>query len=61
LIAGVELGTEDVTEEVADPAAAADLIVEIEHRVVSRERAEGAELELMRALRLEAAAHAGEG
>src|SRR2546428_457150 len=54
LVARVDLCADDVTEEVAQPATAADLVVQVEHLVVARERSERAELELMRALRAEA-------
>src|SRR5881628_3856982 len=49
LIARVELRADDVVEEVAEAGPAADLVVEIERPVIARERAERAELELMRA------------
>src|SRR6059036_3789913 len=54
LVARVELRADDVSEEIAQPAAAADLVVQVEDLVVARERSEGPELELVRALRTEA-------
>src|SRR5205809_3817071 len=54
LVARVELGADAVTEEIAQPAAAADLVVQVEDLVVAGERSEGAQLELVRALRTEA-------
>ncbi len=54
LIAPVELRADDVIEEVAQPTAPADLVVQVEDLVVARERSERAELELVRALRTEA-------
>src|SRR2546430_14778885 len=60
LIAAVELGAEDIIEEVRQAAAPADLVVEIEQTVVARHRRERPELELMRALRVEARRSAGE-
>src|SRR2546425_805967 len=54
LVARVELCADDVTEEIAQPAATADLVVQVEDLVVAGERSEGAELELVRALRTEA-------
>jgi len=54
LVARVELRADDVGKEVAQPAAAADLVVQVEDLVVTGERAERAELELVRALRTEA-------
>src|SRR2546425_122499 len=53
LIAGVHLDADDVAEEIAQPPAATGLIAEVEGAVVAREGAEGAELELMPALRAE--------
>src|SRR6266853_1304035 len=54
LIARVDLRAHDVTEEIAQPAAPADLVVQVEHLVVTREGSERAELELVRALRTDA-------
>src|SRR5437773_8787421 len=50
LVARVELCADDVAEEVPQPAAAADLGVQVEDLVVTRERSERPELELVRAL-----------
>src|SRR3989442_4473970 len=47
----VELRADDVTKEVAQPAAAADLVVQGEDLVVAGVRSERAELELVGVLR----------
>src|SRR5436853_6713061 len=60
LVARVELCADDVTEEVPQPTAAADLGVQVEDLVVTRERSERPELELVRALCGEAGAPARE-
>src|SRR4029077_17855351 len=54
LVARVELRTDGVTEEVTQPTAAADLGVQVEDLVVTRERSERPELELVRVLCREA-------
>src|SRR5881397_783085 len=54
LVARVDLRADDVTEEVTQPTAAADLGVQVEDLVVTRERSERPELELVRALCREA-------
>src|SRR5204862_441654 len=59
-VARVELCADDVAEEVPQPTAAADLGVQVEDLVVTRERSERPELELVRALCGEAGAPARE-
>src|SRR5881398_1330965 len=54
MVARVELCADDVAEEVPQPTAAADLGVQVEDLVVTRERSERPELELVRALCREA-------
>src|SRR2546427_9056942 len=60
LVARVELCADDVAEEVPQPTAGADLGVQVEDLVVTRERSERPELELVRALCREAGAPARE-
>jgi len=50
LIAGVDLHSHVLAEEVAEPAPAADLVVQIESAVVPGEGPEDSELECMRPL-----------
>src|SRR5437667_7600768 len=47
LVPALELRADDVVEEVPQPTAAADLGVQVEDLVVTRERSERAELELV--------------
>src|SRR6202007_1209624 len=54
LIAPLELGADHVGEEISEPSAAAELIVQGEGVIVPRVRSEGTELDLVRALRAEA-------
>src|SRR5207247_10294916 len=61
LVPAVELRAHDVVEEVPQPTAAADLGVQVEDLVVTRERSERAELELVGALCDEAGESAREG
>ena len=60
LVAGVELRAQESGEEVADPAAAPDLVLEGERPIVPRERCEPAEFELVHALRVEVGGPADE-
>src|SRR4029077_19653560 len=47
----VDLDTEDVVQEKAEPSSAAELVIELEGLIVARECAVSAELELVRMLR----------
>src|SRR5207249_3320204 len=61
LVTSLELRAQDSGEEVADPAAAADLVLESERPIVPRERCEPAEFELVHSLRVEVGGRAAEG